>query len=452
MRKSAQQLLVHHGPVHEVVRPSLEGPHTVDRVGPGRADDDHRHLSIPGAARLTRSQTRAELELGEQDEIGTRTLRDLECLAVETRRRHLKAVARQLPLEVAPDPGIRLGEQQGGIHLAKLASGFQSHQMSFGATLRRIFPTCPKRSRRLWASVLGLVIVSGASGAPALQWQSHARIPEPRTEVAAALAGDQILVVGGFVESGGNSARADAYSVPNDRWARLPDLPVSVDHAAAASHAERVFVVGGYGSDRRPLRTAFAWDRGRWRVLAQLPEPRAAAAAAVSAGKLYVVGGVDKGGDLARVALSLDLNSGRWSRVPGPTPREHLAAAAARGRIYALGGRSAGIDTNTRAFESYHPATRRWTKLPRLPSARGGTGAATVSGRIVSVGGEQPAGTIASVYSFDLRSRKWRRLPDLPTPRHGLGVVAHEGRLFTLAGGPQPGLTVSGVVESLRVG
>ncbi|MDQ3162796.1 MAG: hypothetical protein M3Q92_08180, partial [Actinomycetota bacterium] len=132
-------------------------------------------------------------------------------------------------------------------------------------------------------------------------------------------------------------------------------------------------------------------------------------------------------------------------------PREHLAAAALRGRVYAIGGRSAGIDTNTRTFESYDPRRRRWTKLQRLPSARGGTGAAAVSGRIVSVGGEQPAGTIASVYAYEPSRRTWRRLKDLPSPRHGLGVVASRDRVFTLGGGPQPGLTVSGAVESLRI-
>ena len=58
----------------------------------------------------------------------------------------------------------------------------------------------------------------------------------------------------------------------------------------------------------------------------------------------------------------------------------------------------------------------------------------------------------SSVYAYDLRTKKWRRLPDLPSPRHGLGVVAYKGRVFTLGGGPQPGLTVSGAVESLRIG
>ena len=323
--------------------------------------------------------------------------------------------------------------------------------MSFRAILRRSFPNRRLRPRRVWAVSLVLVALGCAAGGAADGWQRHAPLPEPRTEVAAAVLGDRIVVVGGFVASGANSALADVYSIRENRWRPLPSLPVAVDHAAAASARGKVYVLGGYGADRRPLRTAFVLERGRWRRRAQLPEPRAAAAAAVSRRMLYVVGGVEERAGLARVALVLDLATGRWSRAPGPTAREHLAAAAARGRVYAIGGRSAGYDTNTRAFEAYDPATRRWTPLPRLPSARGGTGAAVVSGRIVSIGGEAPSGTIASVYAFDLDGRRWRRLADLPTPRHGLGVVAYADRVYALAGGPQPGLTTSGAVESLRV-
>jgi hypothetical protein len=70
---------------------------------------------------------------------------------------------------------------------------------------------------------------------------------------------------------------------------------------------------------------------------------------------------------------------------------------------------------------------------------------------IVSVGGEEPRGTIATVYAYDPRRDRWSSLPDLPTPRHGLGVVSFGGRVWTIAGGPVPGLTVSGAVESLPV-
>ncbi|MGH3071068.1 MAG: Kelch repeat-containing protein, partial [Gaiellaceae bacterium] len=167
-------------------------------------------------------------------------------------------------------------------------------------------------------------------------------------------------------------------------------------------------------------------------------------------GRLYVLGGVDGRRGLARVAFALDLKTGRWSRVPGPAPREHLAATAFGRRVYALGGRSAGIDTNTARFDVYDSRTRRWTRLAPVPQARGGTGAAYVNGRIVSVGGEQPQGTIRSVYAYELATKRWRRLADIPTPRHGLGVVASRGRIYAVAGGPQPGLTVSGAVESIR--
>ena len=82
---------------------------------------------------------------------------------------------------------------------------------------------------------------------------------------------------------------------------------------------------------------------------------------------------------------------------------------------------------------------------------RGGIAAAIVNGRIVVVGGEEAAGTIGEVESFDPRTRRWRYEPRLPTPRHGLGAVAFGGRIFVLEGGPQPGLFYSDAAEALRV-
>jgi non-specific serine/threonine protein kinase len=147
--------------------------------------------------------------------------------------------------------------------------------------------------------------------------------------------------------------------------------------------------------------------------------------------------------------LVLDLRTLRWTTAPGPVPREHLAATAARGEVYAIAGRKAGIDTNLTVVQAFNPRTGRWRRLPDVPSARGGTGAATLAGKVVSIGGEEPAGTIGSVYAFDLDLRRWSQLPDLPTPRHGLGVVALGGRIWAIAGGPEPGLFVSGAVESV---
>lgn len=286
----------------------------------------------------------------------------------------------------------------------------------------------------------------------AAAWTAGTPLSEPRSEVAAAPLLGRIMVAGGLLESGANSRRVDAYDPARDAWTRLPDLPVSVDHAAAASVRGRLVVVGGYGADRQPLRAAFLFDGSGWRTLPAPPEERAAAAAtATTGGTVWIVGGRTRDG-LATTMLALDLRTLRWRVARGPRPREHLAATALGGRVYAIGGRLAGFDTNFAAVEAYDPRTNRWRRLPDLPSPRGGTGAAAVAGRIVSVGGESPDGTERTVWALRPSAGRWVRLPDLPTPRHGLGVVALGGRVWAVAGGPEPGLTVSGAVESLRLG
>ena len=296
-------------------------------------------------------------------------------------------------------------------------------------------------------AVLTSVSALAAGGA----WQNGPPLPLPRSEVAGALVSGRVVVIGGFLASGQNSARVDAFDVRTRMWQRLPDLPVTVDHAMAASVRGRLYVVGGYGSDRRPRASTYLLSGGSWTSLPAPPEGRAAAGSAIVGARLYVAGGIGPTA-LARTMLVFDLVRKRWVVVPGPTSREHLAVTATGGRIYALGGRSAGFDTNTRLVEVYNPSTSRWSRLPSLPEARGGTGAAAVGSTIVSIGGEATTGTIASVFALNTRTRRWRRLPDLLTPRHGLAVVAANGRIYAIGGGPKPGLYVSDTNESLRVG
>jgi non-specific serine/threonine protein kinase len=90
--------------------------------------------------------------------------------------------------------------------------------------------------------------------------------------------------------------------------------------------------------------------------------------------------------------------------------------------------------------------------LPPVPYPRGGTGAAVVGRRIVSVGGEEAAGTISSVYAYEIVARRWTRLPDMRTPRHGLAVASVGNRVYAIGGGPQPGLHVSAANEFLDLG
>jgi non-specific serine/threonine protein kinase len=273
--------------------------------------------------------------------------------------------------------------------------------------------------------------------------------------VAAAAYRGEIVVAGGYLADGGTSAAVTAYAPRSDRWRTLPDLPLAVNHPSAAAAAGRLYVLGGYAADGRAQRSIWWLDGATWRELPLMPSARAAAGAAVVGRKLYVAGGVTSdalgGRTLARRMLVLDLVRLRWSSVAGPTPREHLAVTAFGGTLYVLAGRLAGTDTNLDLFEGYTPG-RGWRRLPAVPGRRGGTGAAALGGRIVSAGGEEPGGTIGSVFAFDIAKGRWGRLPDLPTPRHGLGVVAVSGRVYAVGGGTVPGLSVSGANEALALG
>ena len=305
--------------------------------------------------------------------------------------------------------------------------------------------------RRWPAPLLVVAIVAGAAGAAPLQWDAHAPMPLPRTEVAAAAAGNEIVVVGGFTADGGASQRADAYSPARDTWRRLPDLPVGRHHAMAVGLGGKAYVLGGYSATGTPLRTAFVLEDGAWRALQRMPFPRAAAGVGVSGRRIVVAGGIGESRRLARSALVYDLRARRWSSAPGPTPREHLGVTSFAGTVYAIAGRTAGLDTNLLHFESWRPGQARWRRLQPIPDSRGGTGAAALRGQVVSAGGEEPDGTIREVLAYRIAEKRWVRLADLPTPRHGVGVAALGGRVYVIGGGPEPGLTVSSANESIAI-
>ena len=111
-----------------------------------------------------------------------------------------------------------------------------------------------------------------------------------------------------------------------------------------------------------------------------------------------------------------------WSVAAGPTPREHLGVTALAGVVYAVGGRTSGLDTNLLHFESFRPGDRAWRRLQPVPDSRGGTGAAGAAGQIVSVGGEEPAGTIAEVLAYESVDLGEKRLTRRQR-RRGHGVL-----------------------------
>jgi hypothetical protein len=124
---------------------------------------------------------------------------------------------------------------------------------------------------------VALALGAASAGArEAAVWKQGAPLPVPRSEVAAATVGKELVIAGGFLADGRSSRRVDAYSPVRNRWRRLPDLPVAVNHAMAASDGRRLYVAGGYGAPTRRSSSTEAAGGGcqTCRSLARPPAPR----------------------------------------------------------------------------------------------------------------------------------------------------------------------------------
>lgn len=290
-----------------------------------------------------------------------------------------------------------------------------------------------------------------------------AELPVPRTEVASAVLDGRIVVVGGLTADGAASDRVDLYDPATNRWVPGPALPLGLHHSGMAGLGDRVYVAGGYSNGagqpwvtQSRVMSLGAGDRA-WREEPALSGTRGGLAMAAAGGRLVAMGGTDHLGHILARTEVLTPGQRSWTAGPDMTePRDHLAAAGSGGRVYAIAGRLGSLESNLATTESWDPAVGGvvggggWRPEPRLNDTRGGTSAAEAGGRPCVAGGEEPAGTIASVEC--LAGGRWARVATLQTPRHGLAVAGLDDRLHVIAGGPEPGLFVSGAHEAFTVG
>lgn len=281
-------------------------------------------------------------------------------------------------------------------------------------------------------------------------WVRAAAAPIALTEVAATAHQGRIWVAGGLDDQGRAVDLVLLYDPGSDTWSDGPALPEPVHHAALVSDGFYVFLIGGYvgGGSGRPTDAVWRLQAGgQWLPDRPLPQARAAGAAAwTGVGQVMYGGGVGPGGVSADVFVQEDHG---WRALTSLSqPREHLAATSAGvGSVTFLGGRVGGLDGNLGTVDLVS-AEGVVGRTEDLPTARGGIAAfsAGALGDCV-VGGEGTNGTFGAVECIGPISRS--TLPGLTVPRHGLGAVFLDGRAYALLGGPQPGLTVSDVVEVL---
>jgi N-acetylneuraminic acid mutarotase len=133
--------------------------------------------------------------------------------------------------------------------------------------------------------------VSLAPAQPLGTWTTRALMPSSRGEVAAAVVGGRIHIVGAYSDG---SNLNEAYDPTTDLWQTLAPLPRGVHHTSAASIGDRLYVAGGYDtSTNRPITSAWVYDPvvDQWASIAPLTSPRGALGMVASGDRLYAIGG-----------------------------------------------------------------------------------------------------------------------------------------------------------------
>jgi hypothetical protein len=282
-------------------------------------------------------------------------------------------------------------------------------------------------------------------------WARRATAPTARQEVASTVVDGRVWVIGGLTAAGASPA-VETYDPATDLWEAGPELPVGLHHPSAATFRGEVVVLGGFlaaGSlYARPSDRVLALRGGAWVDLPPLRRPRGAAAAAVVGDVLVVAGGRDSSALLGPTEI---FDGTAWRDAePVLTRRDHLSAVSDGRSLFTVGGRFLQPGALSAALERFDPATGGWERLPAMPTARGGQGAAlAVGNRVVVMGGEDPTKVYADVEAYDVATQQWSALPPMPTPRHGLAVERVGDRVVALVGGTSFGVAPSAVAEVL---
>jgi hypothetical protein len=283
-------------------------------------------------------------------------------------------------------------------------------------------------------------------------WAFGPSAPLALTEVAAAAHDGRIWVAGGLDGRGRASARVLVLDPSTGAWTDGPELPERVHHAALVSTGDALFLIGGYIGQfpGPPTAAVHRLDLGTdaWAGAPSLPVARAAGAAAWDGERIVYGGGWSEAGRSDEV---LAFDGAAWHAIARLSlAREHLAAASdGAGRTWLLGGRESGLNTNVGIVELVRGDSARRLRVDL--TARGGVAGFwhPALGACLA-GGEGPRGTFDEVECVD-DADDLRALPPLAAPRHGLGAAVLGDTVFIVLGGPEPGLFVSDVVETLAL-
>src|SRR5262245_15383851 len=116
------------------------------------------------------------------------------------------------------------------------------------------------------------------------QWAQRAPLIEANSELAFAQLNGKIYLLGGYPSNRQTARTVQIYTIANDRWELGPPLPQPNNHGMAAGVGGRVYLIGGQTTDDgNYVDTVYELDpaKGVWGSKARMPTARSGGVAVV---------------------------------------------------------------------------------------------------------------------------------------------------------------------------
>lgn len=288
---------------------------------------------------------------------------------------------------------------------------------------------------RVAAAVLAGLACAAVAGAQ--EWGAAPPLRVARAALTLVAHEDAIFAVGGTTPDG---ATVDVDRFDGRTWSRETTLPGGgLNAAAAALVGDRLYVLGGFvAATNRPSDRVHVYDLGsrEWSEAAPLPSPRGGFRAIVIDGRIHVVGGGNDRTTLADHDV-YDPATNTWSsRAPLPSSRGNPALAVLDGRLYAIGGGSGGRDFGETAI--YDFAADAWSAGPPV-TPRVAAAAVMYDGAILLLGGERQERreVLATAERLGSGADAWAALPPMPTARSYTSAVVWRDAVWVGGGATQ---------------